>query len=266
MGKDEDISNRTLALLVGVAIVVSLIGILSVKEPNIIYYPLTGFAGTAGNATVSAEVTRNVIISVAGTISFGTGTIFLNNSDQPFILNSTGNCPLANATFAGVSCTAQDDTDNKITVQNDGNVNVTVLMDINSTQSNLKLGTSGDFAFWLGQEEKGSLGGTRPACLSENGTTYGGSDTTDTGFFPNRTGFRHANQSGTSNGIPISIYSVPGQQSGSSQVKICSKLQPDDVYDKINVTVYLNISKSAPIGAKNFLLNFTAVDAFTTEG
>lgn len=267
MSKD-DISNRTLGILVGVAIVVSLLGILSAKQPEVFYYLLTGFQ-TAGNGTVTTEITRNNVISVTGTINFGTGYIYGNNSDQPFLLNSTstyaggGNRCSPNATFAGSSCQmGGGNSTNRFIVQNDGNINVTIIMDINTTQSNLQLGTGGDFAFWLGQEETGTnilALDYRPACLNRTGGTNPGDP--ESYYFPNVTGFR----TGTT-GMPVSIYSVIGHAPGSSQVKICEKLQSDDLYDSINVTIYLNISKSATIGAKNYLLNFTAVDAFPTEG
>ena len=253
----EDLSNKTLAILVGVAIVVSLMGILSVRQPEIFYYPLTGFIGAVSNGTVSADITRSNIITVTGSISFGSGTIFGNNSEQPFVLNSTstylggGDRCAPNATFAGSSCTMQNDGDNRFIVQNDGNINLTVLMDINTTNANLRLGTGGDFAFWLGQEEP-------VACLNFTGAK---AITPGQRYFPNETGSR-----ATSSGIPVSIYSVLGQGAGSSQVKICEKLQPDDASDAINLTIYLNISKSASSGSKNYLLNFTGVDAFGTEG
>lgn len=263
----DDISNSTLALLVGVAILVSLVGIFSVKQPGAVYSVLTGYAITP-NATVSAEVTRNVNIGVTGTISFGTGFVYQNNSAQPFVLNSTGNCASVNSSFAGASCTSSDDSDNKIVVQNDGNVNVTVYMDINSSNANLGLGTGGDIGFWLGQEEAATLTGStdRPACLNETGEKSVPGDHQIQ--FANNTGFRvrGLNASIKDPGLPPSIYSVFGGASLSSQVKICSKLQPDDSFDAINVTIYMNVSKSVAVGGKNFLLNFTAVDAFTTEG
>lgn len=260
--KDEDISNRTLALLLGVAIIVSLVGILGSKS-SYVAYTLTGYA-TDQNATVGAEVTRVIAITVAGAIAFGSGYIFQNNSEQAILLNSTGGdltsnrCAPANTTFAGATCTMADDTDNKITVRNDGNVNVTILMDINTTAASLGLGTGGDIGFLLGQEESATVGAVaRPACLSENGTTYRANDsTTGAAFFGNDTGLRSANN----NGAAVSFYGVKGKASGSSQVKICSKLQPDDNYDLMNVTIYMNVSKSTPTGSHNYLLNFTAVD------
>jgi len=68
--------------------------------------------------------------------------------------------------------------------------------------------------------------------------------------------------------LPASIFSVPGNSNGGGNavVVICSKLQADDLIDTMNMTIYLNISKTASSGAKNFRLNFTAADRFTTEG
>jgi len=265
------ISNRTLSFFLFFGIFISALTIWSMAGEHFffLFSEATGF-GALANATVSLEILRTNSVSVAGAISFGSGTVYTNNSGQPIILNSTGNCPSQNTSFSAGACVARSSTNsadnatNKITIANDGNINVTVTVDINTTQSSLGLGTGGDFAFYLGNEEISST--TKPACVTTNGTGEG--DTAPAGFFPNRTGYRHTNQTGSLNGIPVSIFSVPGTSNaaGRSLVVICSKLQPDDVVDTINMTVYLNVSRSAPGGAKNYRLNFSALDRFTTEG
>ncbi len=265
------LSNKILSFFLVLGIFISVLNVWSMLSPHffVLFSEATGF-GALANATVTLEILRTNSIAVAGAISFGTGTVYTNNSAQPIVLNSTGNCPSANVSFSTNACIARSSTNpadnatNKITIANDGNINVTVTVDINTTQSSLGLGTGGDVAFWLGQEEVASA--TKPACISENGTTYGGSDTTTQGFFPNRTGYRHASQFGT-NGIPVSLFSVSGTSNaaGRSLIVICSKLQPDDSFDLINMTIYLNISKDAGGGGKAFLLNFSALDRFTTE-
>ncbi len=254
----EDISNRSLALLVGVAIVVSLVGILSVKQPEIIY-PLTGYL-TVNSTTISAEVTRNVAIAVTGTIAFGAGYFNKTGAGDVIVLNSTGDCNPLNTTFAGASCTAQDDADNRILIVNDGNVNVTVIMDLNATSATaLNFGGLGDFGYLPGQHESASVGGvTRPACLNETGIKLG-----DTVYQS-----QIANATGPTSGRAFSIFGGPNRAgtSGNTQTTICSKLQPEDAYDAINVTIYLNLSRNTPAGVKLFILNFTAYDRFTSEG
>lgn len=267
--KDEDISNRTLALLVGAAIVVSLVGIFSIQAPQVVY-TLTGYAyGATANATIGAEVTRNVAITVAGAIAFGSGYIFQNNSDEAIELNSTGGlwkgtdgrCAPENTTFAGATCTMSDDTDNKITVRNDGNVNVTVIMALNTTSAaNLGLGPAGDIGFWLGQEESATVGSAiRPACLNSTGNKVPGADNNKQ--FPAGMGFR-----ATTSGRSISFFGVPQGVVTQTNATICEKLQPDDNYDTVNVTIYMNISKQTTTGGHNYLINFTATDTYPTEG
>ncbi len=265
--KNED-SGQSLLFLSVLALAVSGIYFVATFYPA--FSPLTGYP-TLQNATVSAEILRTTSIVVTGAISFGTGILYKNNSVQPIMLNSTGDCAARNTSFATNACVPRsatnpaDNSTNKFTIENDGNINVTVVMDINSSISLLGLGLGGDFAFWLGQEEQSSA--TKPACVTTNGTGEG--DSAPAGFFPNRTGYRHANQTGlTVNGIPVSIFSVPGTSNagGSATIVACSKLQPDDLFDTINMTVYLNISTGAVVGAKNYRLNFTALDRFTTEG
>ena len=265
----EDISNTTLALLLSIAIFVSLVGILSIEYP-FIFSPLTGMPTNNVTGTVSAEVLRVNSILAAGAINFGTGVVYQNNTGQVIVLNSTGYCPAANVSFSRQSCVGTDSADNtthRFTITNDGNINVTVTMDINQTLANLGLGTGGDIGFLLGQEESVAnlAGNITFGCTNETGQkNYSG--VAGQTLFPNSTGFRDISTS--NRGFPVSFFSVPGGQTGGEKqpVVICSKLQADDNYDSMNITIYINISKSVTTGAKNFLVNFTALDRFPTDG
>lgn len=261
--------HRSFILILTLGIALSLIGIFSVYRP-IPFSQLTGLP-TNVTGTLSAEVLRSVSLSATGAISFGTGIVYSNNTGQPIVLNSTGgNCATANTSFRGASCKVTGTNSSHVfVIENDGNINVTVTGDINTTLTSLGLGVGGDIAFYLGQEEQGST--SNPACNTPNGTASGGGDASATAFFPNRTGFRRSNQStpdfNNTDGIPNSFYSVFGAATAAARTDIilCSKLQPTDSYDTFNMTIYVNISTTAVPGAKNFLINFTALDRFTGE-
>lgn len=293
MAKTDDISNKTLALLVGVAIIVSLIGIFSIRQPALFYSPVTGMIG-ANNATgiVQANVLRVVSIIVAGSINFGSGYAYENITVATVLtLNSSGDCgnPLNIAagvsvnrtTFSTGACRDRsftnpaDNATNKFTIENDGNVNVTLLLDINTTRAALGLGSQGDFGILLGNEETDiatTAGGIyRVPCVNETGQKTEDNDTSSFSHqFANNSGYRLVNLSGIGDGRgkATSLYSVAGINTvgGKNLIVLCSKLAPDDTFDQINMTVYLNFSRDLGTGAKNYLLNFTAIDRFTTEG
>jgi len=116
----SDISNKTLAILVGVAIVVSLLGILSIGKGGVTY--MTG-RGSSGAGPVSFNATSEVSIKVAGSIDWGNGRV--NATSTSATLDSNA------GTVTGGSWTPITQ---YITVENDGTVNISV--DVNANGDN----------------------------------------------------------------------------------------------------------------------------------
>jgi hypothetical protein len=105
-----DISNKTLAILVGIAIVVSVVGILSLGKPSVLY--VTG-SGVAGN--VSVNLTSELSILVSHNINFGNGRVAAGNPNAT--LESSGIAAVGGS-WATIT--------QYITVENDGTVNASV--------------------------------------------------------------------------------------------------------------------------------------------
>jgi len=126
----SDISNKTLAILVGIAIVVSLVGILSIGKGGVVY--ITG-KGTSGQGPVSFNATTEVSIKVTGSIDFGNGRV--NATANNATLDSYDGTDIGGTwTFSAQS----------IKVENDGTVNVSVNLsaDGNNNANGLIGGTS----------------------------------------------------------------------------------------------------------------------------
>jgi len=140
----SDISNKTLAILVGIAIVISLLGVLSVGKGGVSY--ITG-KGSTGTGPVSFNATSEVSIKVVGSIDFGNGRV--NATAANATLDS------ADGTTVGGSWSfsAQN-----IKVENDGTVNISV---------NLSAGASENAA--------GLIGGTSPLFQMKGIATEGSS-------------------------------------------------------------------------------------------
>lgn len=140
----SDISNKTLAILVGVAIVVSLLGILSIGKGGVTY--MTG-RGSSGSGPVSFNATSEVSIKVTGSIDWGNGRV---NSDAPYAtLDSDAD------TVVGGSWTPIQQ---YINVENDGTVNISVNVNANGDNN-----------------ANGLIGGTSPAFQMKGVSTESGS-------------------------------------------------------------------------------------------
>ena len=106
-----DISNKTLALLVGVAIVVSVVGIFVAQEGA----QITGY-GTTETGVVNLTIAASVSINVTGDIEFGVGTVAGTTQDFADLFSNNGTVRGGNWTFSSQF----------ITIENDGTVNVTL--------------------------------------------------------------------------------------------------------------------------------------------
>ncbi len=141
-----DISNKTLAILVGIAIVISLVGILSVSKGGVVY-----LSGAGTTAPVTFNATSETTITVTGSIDWGNGRV---NSDAP---NATLD---SNAgTVTGGSWGAIED---YILVRNDGTVNITVNLsaDGDNNAAGLIGGTNPEFQIKGNITESSACAGT----------------------------------------------------------------------------------------------------------
>jgi hypothetical protein len=123
-----DMSNKSLALLLVAAIVISLGGaLISLNKLN--EMGTTGMASYFGS--VQATINSNISCNVDTNVSFGTGYVLANTTISSDKANSGGfnDCTAA-------SCTG-------MTVNNSGNVNVNVTFNCSTTGSSLLAGQTG---------------------------------------------------------------------------------------------------------------------------
>ena len=120
-----DISNKTLAILVGIAIVVSIFGILSVPRGGVT------IIGAAVNTTTGvANVTINTVTLIRlknNTVDFGAG--FVNTSGTSCTMESNNTVASRSTACEGFRTTGNNAIFDRFVIENAGNVNVT--LDIN---------------------------------------------------------------------------------------------------------------------------------------
>ena len=128
-----DISNKTLALLVGVAIVISLVGIFSVPKGGIVYITGRGTTGTTSYG-VQSELTINVTQTA---VAFGSGKVETGYNSCVVASNSTqSGTETVGTASAGCGGNWTGVNTRSFIVRNDGtvNVNVTVQSGKNATE------------------------------------------------------------------------------------------------------------------------------------
>ncbi len=122
----SDISNKTLAILVGIAIVVSLVGILSAPK----FVPITGFADSnesSGTGYLDINATLQINVTVKD-LYFGTGSVW-SNSSAAFLNTTDGsydNWTVKNSDGPGVR-------GNNLTVKNIGDLIANLSAYVNDT-------------------------------------------------------------------------------------------------------------------------------------
>jgi len=118
-----DISNKTLALLVGVAIVISLVGIFSVPKGGIVYITGRGTTGTTSYGVLS-ELTINVTQTA---VNFGTGRVLTGYNNCTISSNYTEESEMMEGSASpGCGGNWTSTIANGFIVRNDGTVNVNV--------------------------------------------------------------------------------------------------------------------------------------------
>jgi len=139
----EDISNRTLAILLIAAMVVSLGGtMLSLNRLSYFQTPsqqITGYGTGTGTANLSI-VTETTITVVESLIDFGEGivntTAGCNNATLSSTTDDTTWDGVGDACWVNSSSLTQKPTESDdIVIRNDGNVNVTLEMDSTSNDA-----------------------------------------------------------------------------------------------------------------------------------
>lgn len=156
----EDISNKTLALLLGVAIVVSLVGIFTAETGTII----TGRATDTGTGTLDFETDSVVDITVSGTINWGIGAVTTGQDSATLYSDGT-------ATLNGNWSTQNT----PITVENVGTENVSLTIYSSNDAEHFIGGTSPAMTFTATQSEAnscpGTLAGATTAYTNDTGTS-----------------------------------------------------------------------------------------------
>jgi len=225
----DDISNRTLAILLIAAMVVSLGGtILSLNRLSVFRTPAQQIAGLAtGTGTAEINISQETTISmVINEVDFGTG-----------IINVSQGC--TNATLASshndTNWTAEHDvcwqntsgeiviSDNDLIVRNDGNINLTITM---ASEDN-------DAATFIG--------GTAVTPLYQYIS------------FDNETGSCDNPQ------LPVNISNVMTWHNinSSGSMAVCDKLKAENSEDEVRIAIKVRVPKDAS-GEKSDTLTFTS--------
>ena len=225
-----DISNKTLALFLVAAIVLSLGGtLISLNRINKITGP-TGYA-TTGTGFVNLSIVTNTDISIINaTVDFGAGVVnvsngcnFANLSNNDTLGWNAGGC-WVNQSSNGIA--VRNET-SRFVVQNDGNVNVSVTM--TSVQKN--------WSNFIGN------------CTSQDDNMY------------NYTTTINGSETAYACQGALGSLGVWTGLDGSAQ-SICSELAWEDASDAVVIGLNISICKSnSPKGYKNDNLTFTSAEA-----
>ncbi len=236
--KKDDISNKSLATLLIVAIVVSIGGTWLVidRAPGILQ--ITGAPSTdTGTATVTIESTASVRFAV-NTINFGTGKVNTSVGNTECILDSNG----TNDSNKCINFTAQF---GNLSLENDGSVNVTVQL-ASDVAAAAFIGGSGvppQFKYAVVQNETMSC---------RNGTGGGG----------NVISLPITSNCTTINGVGGNCTIFPdfwaNVNTTSPGTTICQRLLYNNTDDSIGIEVNITIPFDAPAGTKTATFTATA--------
>ena len=174
----EEISNRTLAILLVVAIAISLGGtIVSLNRLANVQAPvITGFAGSdVGTATVNISSQASIKFNVSS-VNFGNGWVNTSQGEDSCRMSAEGDDEASSSSSA---CTDEWDDDDWVALQieNDGNVNITVNVSTDGPASEF-VGTGGGFWFRVNESKTGSCNSTNSlnASVDSQWTAWPASD------------------------------------------------------------------------------------------
>lgn len=137
-----DVSNKTLAFLLVAAIVVSVAGIFMVNDKLSGVSQITGFAST-GTGEVNITVTESISLNVTDSvIDFGASNMAgVTNNVTCDSEDGTENVDGSVAdSFDGAACESGD----KISIWNDGNVQINITMNVTENASQFMCTDTGD--------------------------------------------------------------------------------------------------------------------------
>ena len=223
----DDISNKQLATLLLVAIVVSIGGtwLLLNKAPGLL--TITGLQSTSdtGTAQVTIETVGAIKFAVT-TINFGTGKVNTTSGNTICVLDSNG----TNDSNRCINFTANS---GGFQLMNDGSANATIQLRFSNDADGFISGNStlNEYRYVVSQNETNS-------CRNSSGGT--GCDTTNCTVAP--IGWSNVNTTS------------PG-------TTICPKLLFNDEADSILVDINITIPYDTPSGAKSSTLTATATTA-----
>jgi hypothetical protein len=149
----DEISNKTLAMLLVVAIVVSLAGtFMSLNKLATLRFPvITGMASDTGTADVEIEETSSIVFTVSA-IDFGTGH---TNGSQASTCSLWSDSGGGGYTAADICVNFTGSGYNSLQLQNDGNMNLSVNLSVSNDGSTL-IGGSGPMFRFMGEESGGN--------------------------------------------------------------------------------------------------------------
>ncbi|MBI4150512.1 hypothetical protein HY492_00120 [Candidatus Woesearchaeota archaeon] len=239
--KKDDISNKSLATLLIVALVVSIGGTWLVidRAPGILQ--ITGAPSTdTGTATVTIESTASVRFAV-NAINFGTGKVNTTGGNTICILDSNG----TNSSTQCINFTQQN---GNLTLENDGSTNVTVQLVSNVAAAAFFGGTASLAQFRYAVQDNESM-----SC--RNGTGGGSmaisSDAAGNCTAGGAAGGTLSNCTFSPQGWTDVNVTAPGST-------ICQKLLYNNTDDSIGIEVNLTIPFDAPAGTKTATFTATA--------
>ena len=213
----EDISNKTLAALLAVAVIVSLGGTLIVLKSGPV---VTGLSTDSAIGTAQVEIQAQAQLDIVNdTIDFGTG--FVNPGNTSCLLNSGVNSDSVNCSSNGTWSQLIDGiNDTEFLLRNTGNIDLNITM-------------VGGAASWIG--------GTSPLYEYASSTA-----TVQPGCF---------NQTGGSDGAGVSTFRSVATAGIGDQV--CANLTFGSSTNQLEVDLQIEIPADAPPGAKTDTVTFT---------
>ena len=228
----DDVSNKTVVMLLIATVVVSLGGAyislnaVSTKLSGIGVGPITGFATIPnGTATLTISLVSSIQFSQP-TVAFGTGSI-----------NTTlGNCTLSTTNANnGAGCVDFSEVGNGFTIENDGNTNLSITLSASANAATF-IGDGASLFLWnVTVNESGS-------CVNATGDRKA--------VEPNTTNLRCGGETdGACGGIFEAV--------STTTKNICPSLLFDDANDALNIDINVSIPVTAPAGAKSATLTIT---------
>ena len=229
----DDVSNKTVVMLLIATVVVSLGGAyvslnaVNNKLSGIGLSPITGLATTVpnGTATLIVSLVSSIQFSDAA-VDFGTGSI-----------NTTlGNCTLSTTSANSGGCVDFDAQANGFTIENDGNTNLSITLVSDKTSANFIADGAGLFLWNVSVSEAGS-------CVNATGDRLA--------VEPNTT---------TNNGCGGDTDNTCGaiyEAVSTTTKNICPSLLFDDSSDALDIDINITIPVTSPSGSKSAKLTIT---------